>query len=369
LRSAVIIGGLFLVLVFVNTLGSTQSGTSKKGAMAARTGERAAGISRTMTTSGGATSDSAVAAAPTSAPTPVLTPTSTQTPPTTSTRLLPTPNPSLTFPIRAAFYYPWFPEGWNQQGLNPFTMYHPSLGFYSSSNSSVIAQQIRAMQYANIQVGIASWWGQGSITDGRVPLLLQQAAGTGFKWALHYEAGGNPIPGVIGSPNPAVGQINLDLSYIKSRYASNPSYLHVDGKPVIFVYGNPTDSCDTAARWQQANTLGFYVNLQVFPGYAVCPSQPDGWHQYSPAVSQDSQPGYSFTISPGFNKANEATPRLARDPTQFAADVRAMVASNAPWQLITTFDEWGEGTAVESAQEWSSPSGEGIYLDILHNDL
>ena len=26
-----------------------------------------------------------------------------------------------------------------------------------------------------------------------------------------------------------------------------------------------------------------------------------------------------------------------------------MVASNAPWQLVTTFNEWGEGTAVESA--------------------
>ena len=33
------------------------------------------------------------------------------------------------FPIRAVFYYPWFPEAWNQQGFNPFTNYTPSLGF------------------------------------------------------------------------------------------------------------------------------------------------------------------------------------------------------------------------------------------------
>ena len=35
--------------------------------------------------------------------------------------------------------------------------------------------------------------------------------------------------------------------------------------------------------------------------------------------------------------------------------------------------EWkqkvGEGTAVEPANEWASPSGYGIYLDILHNHL
>jgi hypothetical protein len=36
------------------------------------------------------------------------------------------------------------------------------------------------------------------------------------------------------------------------------------------------------------------------------------------------------------------------------------------FQLITTFNEWGEGTAVESASEWATSSGYGTYLDILH---
>jgi hypothetical protein len=42
-----------------------------------------------------------------------------------------------------------------------------------------------------------------------------------------------------------------------------------------------------------------------------------------------------------------------------------MVRSKANWQLVTTFNEWGEGSAVESAQEWASPSGFGTYLDAL----
>jgi hypothetical protein len=45
-----------------------------------------------------------------------------------------------------------------------------------------------------------------------------------------------------------------------------------------------------------------------------------------------------------------------------------MIASNAPFQLITTMNEWGEGTSVESAQEWASTSGYGAYLDALHNN-
>ena len=45
-----------------------------------------------------------------------------------------------------------------------------------------------------------------------------------------------------------------------------------------------------------------------------------------------------------------------------------MVASGEPWQLVTTFNEWGEGTSVESAVEWASASGYGQYMDVLHNN-
>jgi hypothetical protein len=223
------------------------------------------------------------------------------------------------------------------------------------------------MQYAHMQAGIASWWGQGSDTDANIPVLLSAARGTGFKWALYYEAEGNSIPGVVGSPNPTVAQISSDLSYIRTRYAADPSYLYVNGKPVVFVYGDPSDSCATADRWKQANTFGFYIQLKVFSGYQGCASQPENWHQYGPASPTDAQSGHSFSVSPGFFKADESAPRLARDPATFSHSVQMMVASAAPWQLVTTFNEWGEGTAVESASEWASASGYGTYLDTLHN--
>ena len=43
-----------------------------------------------------------------------------------------------------------------------------------------------------------------------------------------------------------------------------------------------------------------------------------------------------------------------------------MIASGAPFQLITTFNESGEDTRVESATEWQSASGYGAFLDALH---
>jgi len=303
---------------------------------------------------------SATATAPVVQPTaPSAPPAPTASPAPTSTPGSGGSDPQPAFPVRAAFYYPWFPEAWDQLGIDPYTNYHPSLGFYNGADINIVKQHIADMQYAKIQAGIASWWGQGSQTDGKVNTLLSAAAGTSFRWGLYYE--------MEGSSNPSVSQITSDLTYIKNHYASNPTFWRINGKFVIFVYGEPGDACGMADRWKQANTVGAYVVLKVFSGFAKCASQPDSWHQYSPAVATSDQHGYSYSISAGFWKEANSV-RLARDINRYITDIKAMVASNEKFQLITTFNEWGEGTAVESAKEWASNSGFGQYLDALHNN-
>jgi glycosyl hydrolase family 99 len=287
--------------------------------------------------------------------------------PSESPSASPSPSPTAppadvqpSFPIRAAFYYPWFPESWKQLGIYPYTNYHPTLGFYDGSSATVLASHIASMQYAGLQAGIASWWGQGTSTDSRIPQLLKAAAGTPFRWSLYYEAES------LGDPT--VGQINSDLTYIRDHYGNDPSFLRVGGKFVVFVYADGTDLCGMADRWKQANTVGAYVVLKVFPGYKSCASQPQGWHQYAPAVAEDNQAPYSYTVSPGFYKYGEAV-RLPRSLPTFTQSVKNMVASKAQFQLVTTFNEWGEGTSVESATEWATTGGHGTYLDALHGVL
>jgi hypothetical protein len=284
---------------------------------------------------------------------PTTGPTGTPTNPPTNPPATPGPTvrpdgASLRFPIRAAFYYPWFPEAWKQQGYNPFSRYEPTLGYYATT--AVARQHIAVMRGAGIQAGIASWWGQGSPTDRRIATLL--AAAGSFRWTLYYEA--------EGTGDPSVTRIRADLAYIGTHYATNPAYLRVAGKPVIFVYADGADRCGMVDRWHAANTAGFYVVLKVFPGFKTCAGQPSSWHQYAPAVASDRQAGYSFSISPGFWKRSEATARLVRDPIRWAKNVAAMTASGEPWQLITTFNEWGEGTGVESTVQFGS-----TYLSTL----
>ena len=290
-------------------------------------------------------------------------PTGTNTQPPVAT---PTPASSastgneLSFPIRAAFYYSWFPELWDQNDLNPYSHYQPTLGYYSEDDPAVIAQHIAAMQYGKIQAGIASWWGQGHYTDQRVPALLKAGEETGFRWSLYIES--------EGYGDPSVDSIRSDLEYIRDQYASSSSYLKIDDRFVVFVYADRDDGCSMASRWAQANTVGAYLVLKVFSGYRTCPDQPDTWHQYAPDLAQKQVGSNSFTISPGFWKADDPDPRLERDIERWTADVRALVAAQSKFHLITTFNEWGEGSSIESASGWESPSGYGLYLDALHYD-
>jgi hypothetical protein len=264
----------------------------------------------------------------------------------------PSPSPSSSppsgstqpsFPIRAAFYYPWFPQAWNQGGVYPYSNYIPLKGLYDSGNRQLIQAHIAEMQRGKIQAGIASWWGRGHHTDSRVPALLDEASGSSFRWTLYYEA--------EGSANPAAATIQEDLAWISSRFAGHSAFLRVAGRPVLFVYGDPGDGCGMADRWVEANrSFRFYLVLKVFAGYKTCLSQPDSWHQYAPAKAADAQLPHSYSIAPGFWKVQES-PRLGRDVTRWRANIRDMKASGARWQLVVSWNEWGEGTQVESSTQ------------------
>ena len=278
----------------------------------------------------------------------------------------PPPPPSggnVTLPVRAAFHYPWYPP-------TTFGRFHPVLGGYSDSAAAVVDDHIRAMDYGKIRVSINSWWGPNMQSEEiRIPLLLDRtfALGSQLKHSVYYED--------EGFGNPTGATIASDLDYLR-RYADRPEWAKVNGQPVVFVYADGGDACGMADRWEQFDT-NWYLVLKVFGGYLNCANQPDAWHQYGPAsavqVHRD-----SYVISPGFWHYTEANPRLKREHLALSqpgtapvadwdANVRAMATSGKPWQLVTTFSEWGEATAVDEASEWQS-AGRGYYLDVIRTD-
>jgi hypothetical protein len=264
----------------------------------------------------------------------------------------------LSTPIRATFYYPWFPQTWHSGDH-----YHPALGKYSSDNRTVVASQIAQMRYAGLQAAIASWWGQGhQHEDTRFPILFRAAAAQGFRITPYYEPEGLPT-------DPSLSRVKSDLAYLRRYQTRYPNgFLTVNGKPVIFVYNATNTSCADVRKWSDA-TNGFstwYVSLKVFPGFETCGRQPSSWHQYGPASPYSVQAPFYANASPGFWKYGEAQPRLSRDPARFCRDLRKVATSGTRLRLVTSFNEWGEGTAVEPAREWQTGSGMGRYLDLMH---
>jgi len=276
-------------------------------------------------------------------------------------------SPNLSFPVRSTFYYPWYPQTWKVRGA--LSKHEPSLGFYSSGDHSVVENHIDALEYAHVQLSIASWWGPGSKLDrARISLLMDKsvenrsASDPQVKWSVYHEDEYD----LDQSPD----AIKDDLDYLKKWFTWHPAWAYVDNRPVIFVYnegGGVDEGCDVVNRWMTAGDGEWYVVLKVFKDYLTCKTQPDSWHQYAPGKDAIDE-SYAFGVSPGFWRAYDEEPKLKRvTKPKFCANVQRMVQSPAQWHLITTFNEAGEGTMIESSEEWKSNSGYGYYLDCLHD--
>ncbi len=282
---------------------------------------------------------------------------------TASATPLPPSGYQPTPPITAAFFYPWYSQpslNWYAVNGMPFTHYHPVFGFYNSTDDRVIDQQLQLAKRAGIQAMISSWDGPGYFTDTALQHILARSERVGspyqnMRWSIYYEQ--------EGYGHPTVSKIASDLQYLQAHFFGQPGWLWVNGKPVVFVYSDGLGNCGVADRWIQARQqsgVNVYLVLQAFPGYETCTSQPDSWHQYYPIIGYLPQLPYSVSVSPGFYRWNESSPRLASDINRFTSDILKMKASGATWQLITTWNEWPEGTSVEPATEFGT-----AYLDAI----
>ncbi len=257
-------------------------------------------------------------------------------------------------PLVAVFYYPWYGtprvdggwEHWQQNGHAPpldlYSLFYPMRGPYSSSSPDVVAAQMREIRGAGIDEVVTSWWGRGSTTDVRLPLVLREA------WRHHLAVGAQiePYPG-RGDTLPA------DLAYLRAL-----------GIRDVFVY-QPTDL--TAEQWAARRAL-FPSDQRLFAqtglaGFAAA-GRFDGVYTYDPVTYG----GDDFarlcgqarhmhllcapSVGPGFEarRAGETGPgKPRRDGATYDSMWRAAIAADPDVVTITSYNEWGEGTQIEPA--------------------
>jgi hypothetical protein len=288
-----------------------------------------------------------------------------------------------------AFYYGWYGNPatsnhwlhWKNvdvaaKHINESTHF-PVLGAYDSHDPKIVDAHCREAKEAGLTGFIVSWWRQGDFHDSGMTLMLDTARKYGLKITVYYEA-------VPPRDHPTAEGAIGDLTYILEKYGRHPAWLTVNGKPVIFVYGRAINDLKLPG-WQQAIT-GFNAKNSggaVFIGDRISPEAArifDGIHTYNPTAQTKGMPVEEIrtwaartfpewiatagpnriacvTIIPGYDDSCQPARKAPRpitarhDGETYKVLWEQAIAANPDWVLITSWNEWHEGSEIEPSVE------------------
>ena len=306
--------------------------------------------------------------------------------------------------LLGAYWYPWFGPGrqhWEEGYLG-----EPVLGEYDSADPAVIRQQVAWATGHGIDLLVASWWGRGSKEDTILSTSFPDVIeGSDFRFAVLYET-----PGLLGMEG---GRIRLtdvetqqqlvdDVTYLAKNYLSHPNYLHIDGRPVLYLYltrtfvgdvqgsmdavreavrvetGEPAFIIGDEVYWQSPSSLRIrpYDGVTAYNMHTSVPGIADGFAakvraQYAIWARKTAADGVAFIpdILPGFDdtgvRPEAEHPVIPRDETSFATQLRDAIAlAHGPVRMvmITSFNEWHEFTSIEPGESFGL-----TYLEIVRD--
>lgn len=304
-----------------------------------------------------------------------------------------------------AHYYPWYGSGgrhW-EEGYKG----RPLLGEYDSQDPVVICRHIDWATGHGIDFFLVSWWGPGTYEDVvfREHLLKSQLAGS-IKFAVLYETLGR-LKAESGPSGLAVNlsdpwnleRLRSDMRYLQQNYFNHPSYLKIDGRPLVEVYlarcmvgdveeamsalreefgvyllGDlvywridwPEDFLRKVKAFDGATAYNMHVNvLLVLADFEELLDLMYG--EWSKVLSQL---GVSFVPSaiPGFDDRAVRTGNmpLPRSVDRFHEQLLTALSymSRPRMVLVTSFNEWHEYTSVEPSKEFGTS-----YLETLRDAL
>jgi len=295
-----------------------------------------------------------------------------------------------------AFYYPWYgtPDGPGGHGksvhwgrIDPekkdiqASTHYPAQGAYDSLDPSLIDRHCTWAAEAGIDTLILSWWGHGRYSDRAVPLILDACEKHNLSATLYYET----------CPNPKTAEATArDIARALATYAAHPAFLKVAGKPVVFIYGRAVGQLGLD-QWLRVAVL---LNERVPTGVVLIGDHFsdaaarvfDGLHTYNTAGQIRQKPPdevrdwartrfpkwvaladkahriSTLTVIPGYDDTKTRTPGLAvprHNGQSYRIQWEEAIRADPHWVLITSFNEWHEGSEIEPSAEFGH-----TYLDL-----
>lgn len=312
-----------------------------------------------------------------------------------------------------AFYYSWYgnPTDYTDTSLgivDPLTTdwYHwnhgsttptpenyagvnaPTYGLYDSNDPNLIETHFNLALEAGIDSFICTWWGIGSPTDTTFNnlMIMAEELDTDLELTIYYETNSGRVLDI--PILDAIELISTEVIHILDEYGDSDYFLKIDDKPVIFFY---TEMAFSTLVWERISSrIKEKHDCYLLPDLTPYPEARtelfnafDGVHIYNPTHYINMQRQFkvnkssfndigrlyqsmsltakshgkisALTVIPGYDD------RVIRDPgilvtrqEGYTYDYlwKASIDADADWVLITSFNEWHEGTDIEPSLEY-----------------
>jgi hypothetical protein len=314
-----------------------------------------------------------------------------------------------------AYYYIWWGIPFNYH-WNKSIKGTPFLGKYNSNNSTIADQHILLAKQHGIDFFVVSWFGKGEwlnwdyddIDQNLRNGLLNASHLSSFQFCLFYESESLLNDALNATLNPDQNFTKIfieDMIYAAEQYFPNPSYLRIDGKPVMFIYNlpyiynrlgtteaqnlfnilrqrldvylvgdvgsnctSPHDVNSSLLYSMNATTNYFFAHTNVSEGWQKILEY--AMTYYSEWREVMSSMGIKFIPNayPGFNNTGLAgvvnSTELPNNATMFREMLKIAINnanSDLKMVMITSWNEWLESTAIEPSMEFGEQFLHTVY--------
>ncbi|MEA3337979.1 MAG: endo-1,3-alpha-glucanase family glycosylhydrolase [Chloroflexota bacterium] len=273
-------------------------------------------------------------------------------------------------PLVLAFYYTWFDENsWTPAKVPDFPVQT-----YVSRDQGTMDRHIAQAQGAGIDAFVVSWYGPwGGVnnqTESNFAAMLDVAAARSFRVGLDVEV---TSPFVAGP-----GSVVEMLQHALRVHAAHPAYLRANGKPVFFFWRQQRFDLATW-QWIRNQVDPNHDSIWIAEGIDMSyQSVFDGHHLYSVTWNPPSDVSYTAnkfsrwvdnagqqygghrywvaTTMPGYDDTRtgrgNAFIRGRDNGSYYVQTWQAAINSNPDWVIITSWNEWPEGTYIEPSRSY-----------------